>query len=217
MEWGTQVRDQWPSGHMELTVPTSYVGAYPQFINPNPPVLDDVQMRRALLHAANRQQLIDSLLDGLAPIAHVLINPYQAEWKEVEPSIVKYEYDPRQATQLIEGLGYNRANDGIFRDGSGQRLSFELRSTSTDDYQMKTMFSLADYWQQVGVATDQVAVPQQRESDREYRATRPAFEVVRQPGGWQNLERFYGPNTPLPENNYTGIDRPATKTRPWIA
>lgn len=108
---------------------------------------------------------------------------------------------------MIEGLGYTRGPDGIFRDPGGQRLSVELRTQATDDNQMKVMFTTADYWQQIGVASEQVPFPQQRAQDREYRATRPGFEVVRQPGGWWELQRFYGPNTPLAENNFTGVNR----------
>jgi ABC-type transport system substrate-binding protein len=109
---------------------------------------------------------------------------------------------------MIEGLGYTRASDGIFRDAGGQRLGVEVRTTSNDDSQMKTMFSVADYWQQIGVAVEQVPVPPQRATDREYRATRPGFEIVRQPGNVRELgTRWHGSNTPLPDNDFTGQNR----------
>jgi hypothetical protein len=50
-------------------------------------------------------------------------------------------------------------------------------------------------------------LPPQRSQDREYRATRPAFEIVRQPNGVRELSRLYGGNTPLPENDFTGVNR----------
>jgi ABC-type transport system substrate-binding protein len=193
---------------MAIEVPSSAVSAYPQFINPDPAILLETPFRRALLHAVDRQQLVDNLIDGLAPVKHSIIGELHAEYRDVERSIVRYEYDPRRATQLIDGVGgYTRGLDGSYRDAAGRPLTLEIRSTANDDGQMKTLLTIADAWQQIGIAVDQVPVPPQRESDREYRASRPAFEVVRQPGGWRNLQRFYGPNTPLPENNYTGVNR----------
>lgn len=208
VEWATQIVNQWRGGgRMALEVTRSMITAYPQFINPNPTVLLDVQFRRALLHAVDRQQLLESLNGGHGILAHAVISPTHAEWKDVESSVVKYEYDPRLASQLVGNLGYTRGSDGIFRDVAGQRLTIEVRTTSNDDGQMKTMATTADYWQQAGVGVDQVASPPQRASDREYRATRPAFEIVRQPNGVKEMSRLYGGNTPLPENDFTGVNR----------
>jgi peptide/nickel transport system substrate-binding protein len=208
LEWGGQVAAQWRDGHMATGRSTTLISAYTQFINPNPPILLDGRFRKALLHAVDRQEIVDSLVQGLGLIGHSIIPQDSEEWAEVEPRIVKYEFDPRRAGQMIDGLGYTRAGDGFYRDTGGQRLTIETRTTATDDTQMKTMFSLADYWQRIGVAVDQVPVPAQRESDREYRATRPAFEIVRQPGGPRELTtRWHGSNTPLPENDYTGLNR----------
>jgi peptide/nickel transport system substrate-binding protein len=207
IEWGTQIAAQWRDGRMFPEVARSMVTAYPQFINPNPPVLLDLQFRRALMHAVDRQQLLDSLNGGYGMLGDAIISPSQAEWKDVESSVVRYPYDPARTAQLIQGLGYTRGADGIYRDAAGQRLAVEVRTTSNDDVQMKTMASTADYWQQAGVGVDQVAVPPQRSQDREYRATRPAFEIVRQPNGVKELSRLYGGNTPLPENDYTGVNR----------
>ena len=208
VEWAVQVRNQWRDGQMSSGAANSGISFYPQFLNPNPPIQLDVNFRRALLHAVDRQQIIDSIVEGVAPIQHANVGPAHAEWREVEQSVVKYDYDPRRAEQLLAGLGLTKGPDGILRDATGTRLSVETRTTANDDSQVKTMLSVVDYWRAVGVATEQTMVPPQRSSDREYRATRPAFEVVRQPGGWRELERLYGGNTPLPENNFTGVNRP---------
>ncbi len=207
LEWAKQVRDQWSGGQLFLEVPRTAVSAYPQFIDPHPPLLLEAPFRRALLHAVDRQALVDTLLDGLAPVMHSIIGENHAEYHDVERSIARFEYDPRRATQLIDGLGYVKGPDGNYRDAAGRPLTLEIRTTANDDGQMKTMLTVAASWQQIGIPVEQVPVPPQRESDREYRATRPAFEVVRQPGGWKNLQRFHGANTPLPENDFTGINR----------
>jgi peptide/nickel transport system substrate-binding protein len=128
-------------------------------------------------------------------------------YKAIEPRIVKYEYDPRQAVQMIEGLGYVRGTDGIFRDGAGQRLAVEIRSTPGEIYDL-ILQSVATYWQQAGVATDTLAIPRQRQRDREWRATRPGFEMTRRGTNLSNLESFHSRQTELPENNFLGSNVP---------
>src|SRR5207248_162995 len=49
-----------------------------------------------------------------------------------------------------------------------------------------------------------VIIPRQRANDREYRNTRPAFELVRQP---IELIRFSSAEVPLPSNSFTGNNR----------
>jgi len=69
------------------------------------------------------------------------------------------------------------------------------------------LFSTADYWQRAGVGVDTVVVPSQRQQDREYRATRPGFELYRQPDDLPFLADMHGSQTPLPENSYSGRNR----------
>jgi ABC-type transport system substrate-binding protein len=66
------------------------------------------------------------------------------------------------------------------------------------------MFAVADDWQRAGIGADSVIIPRQQASDREYRNTRPAFELVRQP---RDLDRFRSSEIPLPENRFTGNNR----------
>jgi peptide/nickel transport system substrate-binding protein len=118
--------------------------------------------------------------------------------------MVKYAFDPRRSAQLIEELGYQRAQDGFYRDGSGQRIVLEARTNSGDDAKEKMLFSSADYWKRVGLDVEVVIVPRQQADDRQYRATFPGFDLVRQPF---ELERLKGSESPLPENNFRGKNR----------
>lgn len=204
IEQALQVRDQWRDGRVESVLSGS-VGTFPQFLNPSPPVILEVRFRRALLQAIDRQLLVDSLQGGLSSVAHTNFTPGQPEFKDIEGSIVRYSYDPRRAQEAIEGLGYARGADGVFRDGTGQRLAVELRSTPGREVNEKTTFIVADHWQAAGVAVETVLIPLQRNSDREYRQTRPAFEVVGQP---DDVYRFHSNQIPLPETRFVGDNRP---------
>src|SRR5439155_7214290 len=82
----------------------NWVALYPQGVNPNPAILGNVEFRRALLHALDRQEMVQSIQHGLVPVAHTILSPEDPMYKDVERSIVQYEYDPRKAMQIISRL-----------------------------------------------------------------------------------------------------------------
>src|SRR5436305_14318127 len=96
-------------------------------------------------------------------------------YNAVEQGIVKYSYDLRDATQLVEGLGYTKRPDGFFYDASGEKLNVSIYTTVQNDIHPKATAAVADYWRQLDVDVDQVLLPIQRAQDRDYRAQFPAF------------------------------------------
>src|SRR5207249_9981821 len=132
-----------------------------------------------------------------------VILPTDREFTETDSALVKYEYDPRRATDMIQALGYTRGPDGMFLDAAGERLSIEVNSTN-EDQNTKPMFAAADYWRRVGVGVDPVVVPIQRQRDREYRATFPGFTLQGGASGTVAVKNAHGSQARLPENDYTG-------------
>lgn len=206
LEQALEIRERWPEGRMDLTF-TNFLALYPQFLNPNPPIVGNLQFRRALLHALNRQEMVEVLQGGLVPMAHSLVSPDEADYKTIEPSIVKYDYDPRKAGQMIETLGITRGPDGLFRDGAGQTLTVQLRVSATRDVSEKAILAAADFWQRVGVVGEPLVTPAQLARDREYRATYSGFELAQQPNELDSLDRYHSSKTPLPENGHVGANR----------
>jgi len=206
LEQALNVRDQWTNGSLAINY-SSWIVAFPQFMNPNPPVVLDVRFRRALLHAVDRQAMVEEIQAGMVPIAHSYVSPGEPEFKETEARAVRYEYDPRRSQQLLEEIGYTRLTDGGWRDARGQRLSLEVRSTGSPAIHGKAFFPLVDYWQRLGIDVDPVVLPVQRLSDLEYRTTMPTFEMIRYPNGAENVWRLHSTQAPLPENRFTGTNR----------
>ncbi len=172
-----QVQNSWREGTM-LYAPGGWLVAMPQFIDPSPPLLANARLRRALQHAINRQTIVDDLLFGKTQVDDAPIAPNDRDFKDVESAIARYPYDLDRVNQLVSELGYSRGSDGMFQDASGQRLNIEARTNNQLDTQVKAAAIVSDFWRKAGFNVDEVVYGQQRVADREYRHTRPAFEIL---------------------------------------
>lgn len=203
LEEAVQLRDQWRDGRVAVTS-ALWVTMFPQFVNPSPPIVGNVQFRRALLHAIDRQALVDSFQAGLTSVADAFLSPDEPEHRDIEGSIARYAYEPAKAAAMLEALGYTRGADGAFRDGASQRLTVETRVTGNTEVSRKAMLAVADYWQRLGVGVETVVIPGQRTQDREYMATFPGFMFYRQSSQLTFLANRHSSQAPLPETNFVG-------------
>lgn len=206
---GVELAEQWKGGTVRWHS-TGWFKVSPQFVDPRPPIVADLRFRRALMHGTHRQELADTFTGGLAPIADTLVPLNAPEFKGIESSIIRYEYEPRRSAQIIESLGYTRGADGVFRDSSGQRLAVEVRTTVGLPIQANITFALADSWKQLGMDVETIPISVQQMRDREYRASFPGFEMVSNNISLtaRDIERWRSSNAPLPENRFqiTGND-----------
>jgi peptide/nickel transport system substrate-binding protein len=190
------------AGHLDPRF-RSWISLYIQFIDPNPSILANVQFRRAAAYALNRKEMIDELIAGQSPVADSWLLPGQPQYQQIEAqNVTRYPYDPRQTAQLIEQLGYTKGADGMYVDGSGQKLNLEVRTTAGDDIREKLQLAIQDSWKRAGIDTTLVLIPRQQAQDLAYRATYPAFELNRNPVDEEGLKNWSSKRTPLPENNY---------------
>lgn len=205
LDQAIELRKRW-DGRTEAQ-PDSTLQMWPQLLTPNPAAIGDARFRRALTHAADRQEIADTLMPGFSSVVHSYLTLAEpAEFKAQAHRVVRYDYDPRRALTILEGMGFSRGSDGIFRDERGERLSVEIR-TITTDINTKTMFSTADYWQRVGIASEPLIIPRQLAQDVEYRATFPGYELVRNPAAPSGIPRYLSSQAPLPENAFRGNNR----------
>lgn len=90
-------------------------------INNKLPQLSDKRVRQAMMHAIDRQRLIDDVFRGTAQIAHSIYPPSMRTW--YDRSLKTYAYDPARARALLEEAGW-RMGPGNVRVKDGQRLAF---------------------------------------------------------------------------------------------
>jgi peptide/nickel transport system substrate-binding protein len=209
LEQGLQLQRQWTGGRVDLLVGGAPLTLGPQHRVPDPWLVGDPQFRRALVHAINRQDLVDSLLEGVGAVADTPIPPNDRLLQDATAGVVRYPYDPRRAVQLLEGMGLSRGGDGGFRDPAGASFRVELRQSGADDLEQKTVLAVAESWNRIGVPSDPVFVPPARQRDREYRANYPGFEAgtVGNTVSARDLSSFRASELRTPEKNYQGNNR----------
>jgi peptide/nickel transport system substrate-binding protein len=201
LDQAVQAKDQWKDGHAE-TYTGSWFGIHPQLLNYSPSIVGNVQFREALLRAVDRQNMVDNVLYGQSSVPHAWLAPAEGQYWDIHDKVTHYEYDPRRAEQMVADLGFTRRADGFFYDGAGQRLTVELRTTGDNASHVKGIFPIADYWQRIGVATEPVVIPVQRQQDAEYRATYPGFQALRGSAGTSGMQAVLSSRSGLPENNF---------------
>lgn len=83
----------------------------------------------------------------------------------------------------------------------------EVRSTP-GDIEDKAIEAVADNWRAVGLTVETLGVPVQRQTDVEWRATRPGFELTRRNTRLFDLNSYHSRETPRPESRYIGRNTP---------
>lgn len=83
---------------------------YFMFVNNAKPPLDKVEVRQAISYAIDRQEIVDSALEGVAGTAAKSFWPSNYPWS-ANDDLVGYSYDPDKAKELLEdaGLTWNGA------------------------------------------------------------------------------------------------------------
>lgn len=203
IEQAILVRGEWRQGTVDTPL-IQYTALWPQFLNPDPAVMLDLRFRRALYHALDRQQIVDTFLGGLVPVANSIINPDMPEYSAVEPRAARYPYDPNMARRLLEEIpGVSKEADGFYAERpGGKKISVEI-TTRADHLREKLMPVLADMWTRVGVAADPVVIPEQQATNPAVRAEFRSLWFVFNP---VDINRYRGSETPLPENRYRGAN-----------
>jgi ABC-type transport system substrate-binding protein len=91
----------------------------------------------------------------------------------------------------------------MWRDNAGSPLSVEIVTLALPDINQRTLLTVADSWQRVGVAVEANMIPTQRAADPAYRSNFPGFQALRYPSDvLSGAGAFHSLAARLPENNY---------------
>ena len=138
-----------PNSGLKAIAVDSYVYDHIDF-NLHNPILADLQVRRALIYATNRPEIIAKIMHGADTPSDSPEAP--SNWGYTA-STVHYTFDPAKARALLDADGWHVGRDGI-RLKNGQRLEFNL-STQTESTIGKALQAvLQGEWHDVGVQAD---------------------------------------------------------------
>jgi peptide/nickel transport system substrate-binding protein len=107
------------------------------------PILKNVDVRRAIAHAIDRQKIVTDLLRGHGVPSDTMFG--EGHWARAN-NLPTYPYDPVKAKQLLDGAGYKDP------DGDGPQTRFTLVfKTSTDSESNLRAQMMQQMLQQVGI------------------------------------------------------------------
>jgi peptide/nickel transport system substrate-binding protein len=164
---------------------------------------NDVRVRRALLHAIDRDAMSQSMFAGERVTSDLPLSRARKSFKPALAAATVYKYDPDRAKKLLAEAGWKPGGDGILANAKGERLEFEFRATAGRRDHEQTQAVVADYWKRIGVLTQIKNMPNRLLNSAENRSRWPGAFI-----GSHNVtveewsERFHSSNIPTADNRY---------------
>jgi peptide/nickel transport system substrate-binding protein len=119
-------------------------------INVRSAPLDNVEFRRALFHAVDRQFVRDHIWGGLGALSS---GPVSASTKFHTDDLPAYEFSVDKANALLDGLGTKAGADGVRVDAAGNRITVGLLILPGEPYGRLAEY-VREAWRKIGVETD---------------------------------------------------------------
>jgi len=172
-------------------------------LNLRVPALADKTVRKAMMHALDRQRIIDDLWNGAAQISHSNLSPASPYYKANLP---QYAYDPAAANAMLDEAGYALGDDGV-REKDGVRLTFTC-TTITGDQARRPIAELAQQmFKEVGIDMQLEEAPvasilqSMREGTMDCSLYNWTYGTAIEPDPFSTLHSTGG-------NNFSGINNP---------
>jgi len=91
------------------------------------PLLQDIRVRRALLHAIDRDSISKRLFEGKQPVANTSVHPLDSVHVD---NVRKYAFDATRAKALLDDAGWRDLRKGIRHNTAGKPLRLEIMTTA---------------------------------------------------------------------------------------
>lgn len=158
------VRERWEAIGQGRIVP-NLVGRFRYMaISFRNPVLHDVRIRQAFVHALDRAALAEVILLDRDLTIDSWITPAMPRYQRAKAGIQTYEYDPTRAVRLLEEAGYPGGPTAV-RTPAGEQMRVEYRGQAQEG-----SLTCAN-WRAIGVLCDETVMEGPLSRDPEYQAS----------------------------------------------
>jgi peptide/nickel transport system substrate-binding protein len=168
------------------------------------PAVADVRVRRALVHAIDRQALV-SLYNGKTQPLYYWMSPDDPSQPALDRSVPKYEYDPARAEALLREAGWAKGADGLVRNATGDALQIPMLNQS-GDVELQEASVILNNWKAVGVTTELTNLTAAQDRDFELRSKFPAVAYDRR-GIAYDMMVWTSASIASPQNRWGGQNR----------
>jgi peptide/nickel transport system substrate-binding protein len=173
-------------------------------LNLDHPALRNRRLRKALVHALDREAISQQLFAGRQPVAHTSVSPL--DWVAAD-DLPTYDYDPAKAARLLDEAGWNVLRKGVRHNKRGERLSLEIMTTAGNRTRELVEQALQSQWKQLGIDVRIKNEPArvffgQTVTERRFKAM-AMFAWISSP---ESVPRttLHSSHVPTPKNNFAG-------------
>ncbi len=115
------------------------------------PILKDIKVRRAMIHAINREELVKALFEGRQKYAIHNTTPADP-WYTADPKkITLYPHSRREAARLLDEAGWKVDPKDNYRYKDGKRFSLPFMTTAGNKTRETVQTFLQNQWKDVGI------------------------------------------------------------------
>jgi len=119
-------------------------------LNLENPMLQDLKVRKALVYAINREELVKALFEGKQEVAIHNVAPVDPWFTRDPKKVVLYPHDKKKAQALLDEAGWKIEGDG-FRHKDGKKLTLTFMTTAGDKTRENVQVFLQNQWKGVGI------------------------------------------------------------------
>lgn len=126
-----------------LSTSYTYIG-----YNNRLPMFQDKRVRQALTYAINREEFVQSVMQGNAQVVN---HPGYPEGWAYNDDVPAYEYDPEKAAELLAEAGWTKNDDGILVDENGDEFEMTLKLQQGNTVRTKVAEYAQEEWSKLGI------------------------------------------------------------------